>query len=104
MTAHPTDKPSSRSVDRAATDTSQSGEVVTQPEVDVYHRFIEEFDALTIRADDPAAHVVGVLFRACKRAQMVHDGDLAPVRERRQTSDEAAGVTFTLRDGRPTQA
>lgn len=48
----------------------------------VYERFIEEVDALTIGADDSAVHVMGVLTRAVKRAQMVVDGDLKPVGER----------------------
>lgn len=54
--------------------------MATEPvQRDVYHLFIAEVDALTISADDPVAHVVGVLTRAVKRAQMVHDGTLAEV-------------------------
>lgn len=49
---------------------------------DVYKRFLEEVDALLIAANDPAAKVVGDLTRAAKRAQMVHDGELAPVAQR----------------------
>jgi hypothetical protein len=49
---------------------------------DVYARFCEEVDALVIAASDPAVKVVGDLTRAVKRAQMVVDGDLRPVRER----------------------
>lgn len=49
---------------------------------DVYHRFIQEVEALTIKADWGAVKVVGELTRAVKRAQLVTDGDLAPVNER----------------------
>ena len=44
-----------------------------------YTRFIEEVEALTIKADDPTVAVVGELTRAAKRAQMVVDEDLPPV-------------------------
>lgn len=54
----------------------------TKPEPDVYRRFLEEVDVLTIQADAPAAAVTGDLMRAVKRAQMVVDGDLPPVAER----------------------
>lgn len=47
-----------------------------------YERFILELDALTIKADMPAAAVCGELIRAAKRAQMVVDGELPPVSER----------------------
>ena len=47
----------------------------------VYKRFIEELNALRINANDPAAHVVGELTRAVKRAQMVVDGELKPLSE-----------------------
>ena len=47
-----------------------------------YERFVEELEALTIMGDDPAAHVVGLLTRAAKRAQMVFDGDIDPVADR----------------------
>lgn len=50
--------------------------------MDVYHRFIEEVDVLTIKADWGAVKVVGELTRAVKRAQLVHDGELKPVSER----------------------
>ena len=50
--------------------------------MNVYERFCEEVDALTIDASDSAVSVVGDLTRAVKRAQMVVDGDLAPVAER----------------------
>lgn len=53
---------------------------------DVYAIFTEEVDALTILADEPVAKVVGDLTRAVKRAQMVYDGDLAPVAERKATT------------------
>jgi hypothetical protein len=66
---------------------------------DVYHLFIEEFDALTITANDPVAHVVGVLFRAVKRAQMVHDGDLPSLTSGERKVYPDAGVTFTIGDG-----
>jgi hypothetical protein len=45
----------------------------------VYERFIEEQEAMTIKADESAVAVVGRLIRAVKRAQMVVDGELAPV-------------------------
>lgn len=48
----------------------------------VYQRFCEEVDALVIGADDSAVAVVGDLTRAVKRAQMVVDGELAPVADR----------------------
>jgi hypothetical protein len=47
--------------------------------MDVYHRFIEEVDALTIKADWTAVKTVGELTRAVKRAQLVYDGELAEV-------------------------
>ena len=47
--------------------------------MDVYHRFIEEVDALTIKADWTTVHTVGELIRAVKRAQMVYDGELNEV-------------------------
>jgi hypothetical protein len=47
--------------------------------LDVYTRFIEEVDALTINAEDSAVSVVGDLTRAVKRAQLVHEGKLDPV-------------------------
>lgn len=50
-----------------------------------YRLFIAEMDALTINVADPVAHVVGVLTRAAKRAQMVHDGELLPISDRLQT-------------------
>lgn len=49
----------------------------------VYERFIEEVEALAISAERPAVWVVGELTRACKRAQMVADGELLPVADRR---------------------
>lgn len=48
----------------------------------VYRRFIEEMNAMTIQADDPVAEVVGQMIRAVKRAQMVVDGELRPATER----------------------
>lgn len=48
----------------------------------VYELFKDEIDAMVIAAADPAAKVVGDLQRAVKRAQMVHDGELAPVAQR----------------------
>lgn len=48
----------------------------------VYERFIEEMDAMTIMADMSAVKVVGELTRAVKRAQLVVDGELRPVSER----------------------
>lgn len=50
----------------------------------VYQRFCEEVDALVIGADDSAVSVVGELTRAVKRAQMVVDGELPPVAERKR--------------------
>ena len=47
--------------------------------MDVYHRFIEEVDALYLKADWTAVQTVGELTRAVKRAQMVYDGELAEV-------------------------
>ena len=41
------------------------------PTADVYHRFIEEVEALTITADWGVVKVVGELTRAVKRAQFV---------------------------------
>lgn len=54
----------------------------------VYERFIEESEAVLIKADDSAVHVVGMLTRAAKRAQMVVDGDLLPVAERPDVTPE----------------
>jgi hypothetical protein len=50
--------------------------------LNVYEAFIAEVHVLTIHVDLPTAAVVGELTRAVKRAQMVVDGDLAPVTER----------------------
>jgi hypothetical protein len=50
--------------------------------MNVYERFIEEQEAMTIKADESAVAVVGRLMRAVKRAQMVADGELPPVAER----------------------
>ncbi|HEY3924377.1 MAG TPA: hypothetical protein VGL75_07430 [Acidothermaceae bacterium] len=47
--------------------------------MNVYERFIEEVDALTIHANQSAVSVVAELTRAVKRAQLVVDGDLRPV-------------------------
>ena len=58
---------------------------MTTPDVaaeNVYGRFVEEMDAVLIRADDPAVRVVGELTRAVQRAQMVVDGELLPVAQR----------------------
>ena len=55
---------------------------LNNPELDVYHRFIEELDAVTLMADIGAADAVGICVRAVKRAQMVVDGELAPVQYR----------------------
>lgn len=54
------------------------------PAPNVYERFIEEVDMLTIRADQPATAVVGELTRAVKRAQLVVDGELRPVADRQR--------------------
>lgn len=59
-----------------------------EPNPDVYERFIEEVEALTIGASDPAAVVVGRLTRAVKRAQMVSDGELAPISARDSQSPQ----------------
>lgn len=56
----------------------------------VYERFIEEVDVLTITTDLPVVAVVGALTRAVKRAQMVIDGELVPVDER--TPEQIARV------------
>lgn len=61
----------------------------------VYERFIEELDAMTIHADDPVAAVVGALTRAVKRAQMVVDGDLPPVATRKGHSQDYVDGLFT---------
>lgn len=55
--------------------------------MNVYERFIEEVDALVIKADKPAVAVVGELTRAVKRAQMVVDGELPRVAEREAKPD-----------------
>jgi hypothetical protein len=59
-------------------------ETVSEPTntSNVYERFIEEQEAMTIVADESAVAVIGRLIRAVKRAQMVVDGELAPVSER----------------------
>jgi hypothetical protein len=54
---------------------------LNNPELDVYHRFIEELNAVTVMADIGAA-AIGICVRAVKRAQMVVDGELAPVQYR----------------------
>lgn len=43
---------------------------------DVYGRFLDELDAMSIMSDEAAAAVVGRLTRAVRRAQMVYDGNL----------------------------
>lgn len=48
----------------------------------VYQRFIEELDGMTIMADEGAVAVTGRLTRAVKRAQMVVDGELPVLAER----------------------
>lgn len=54
-----------------------------QEEADVYGAFIAETDALMpFPADMRAVHLLGVLTRAVKRAQMVVDGELPPISER----------------------
>ena len=52
--------------------------------MNVYDLFIEEMDALTIHSTMPAVQVVAIMTRACKRAQLVADGELARVMERVQ--------------------
>ncbi|AXC38703.1 hypothetical protein QCN37_gp79 [Arthrobacter phage Tatanka] len=52
-----------------------------------YEAFTQEVDALTIKADLPAAAVVGIMTRAAKRAQMIMDRELAPIGQRKGTSD-----------------
>lgn len=52
---------------------------MTSPK-NVYQRFIEELDGMTIMADEGAVAVTGRLTRAVKRAQMVVDGELPAVR------------------------
>lgn len=47
-----------------------------------YEAFNSEVDALNIGADFPAVHVVGIMTRAAKRAQMVVDRELAPIGQR----------------------
>lgn len=47
-----------------------------------YEAFTCEVDALNIQANFPAVRVVGILTRAAKRAQMVVDGELAPIDQR----------------------
>lgn len=53
-----------------------------QSDPTVYDRFHEEINAMVIPAAWSAVRVVGELTRAVKRAQMVADGELAPVAER----------------------
>ena len=58
-----------------------------------YKAFIDEIDALTVKADDSAAGVLGVCTRAAKRAQMVVDGELPPVESRTEpTKDGERGT------------
>ena len=57
-----------------------------------YAAFMREMEAITIKADAPAAAVVGECIRAAKRAQMWIDGDyetapLHPAREQDHESD-----------------
>lgn len=52
-----------------------------------YEAFTQEVDALTIKADLPAAAVVGIMTRAAKRAQMIMDRELAPIGQRKGASD-----------------
>lgn len=40
-----------------------------------YEAFLAEMNKVTVKADAPAAAVVGVCIRAAKRAQMVMDGE-----------------------------
>lgn len=48
-----------------------------------YDAFIEEVDALTIKATDPAVKVVGELTRAAKRAELVVEGAVPRVKDRK---------------------
>lgn len=48
-----------------------------------YEVFCEEVGALTIKADDPAAKVVGELTRAAKRAELVIEGAVPRVKDRK---------------------
>jgi hypothetical protein len=52
--------------------------------MNVYELFHEEMDALTIQSTMSAVHVVAIMTRAVKRAQLVADGELAPVKDRVQ--------------------
>lgn len=65
----------------------------------VYQRFVEEVDALTIQGADPAVKVVGELTRAVKRAQMVVDGELATVAAR-EADDYVSEVMSGLVEAR----
>ena len=66
--------------------------------IDVYGRFIEEMDALRVDANASAVEVVGLCFRAVKRAQMVADGELATVAAR-SIPQLREPITVTLLDG-----
>ena len=48
----------------------------------VYRRFIEELDGMTIAANTPAVIVIDRLTRAVARAQLVVDGELPVLAER----------------------
>ena len=48
-----------------------------------YEAFCEEVDALTIKADDSAVKVVGELTRAAKRAELVIEGAVPRVKDRK---------------------
>lgn len=57
----------------------------------VYDAFIDELTPLDIRADMPAAQVVGICTRAVKRAQLVVDEQLAPIKQRGNVAELRRG-------------
>ena len=57
----------------------------------VYDAFIDELTALQIGADFSAVRVVGIATRAVKRAQLVVDGELAPINQRGNVAELARG-------------
>lgn len=61
------------------------------PDLNVYQRFIEEREGITIMASDNAVSVVGRYTRAVKRAQMVVDGELPTFHDRLLAGTDMSG-------------
>ena len=56
-----------------------------------YDAFIDEISPLQIGVDFPAVRVVGIMTRAAKRAQLVVEGELAPIKQRGNVAELRRG-------------